>query len=92
MRMSLNIDDALLNEAKEITGLPDTATVEDVLRRLVASERQRRAFGERAGMGWDRPHYSRPTFETLTSEFRALTAGRQHTPSELLMREGRSER
>ncbi|CDZ66421.1 Hypothetical protein NGAL_HAMBI2605_46970 [Neorhizobium galegae bv. orientalis] len=92
MRMSLNIDDELLNEAKEITGLPATATVEEILRHLVTNERRRRAFQELDGMGWDGPHHSRPTFEMLASEFRALTADRQHTPSDVLMREGRQER
>jgi plasmid stability protein len=33
-----------------------------------------------------------PDFESLAAELRALTAGRVHTPSEVLMREGRSER
>jgi Arc/MetJ family transcription regulator len=92
MRMSLNLDDELLNEAKEITGLPATATVEEILRHLVTNERRRRAFQELEGMGWDGPHHSRPTFEMLASEFRALTADRRHTPSEVLMREGRQER
>ncbi|WP_105432191.1 type II toxin-antitoxin system VapB family antitoxin [Neorhizobium sp. T6_25] len=92
MRMSLNIDDDLLNEAKEITGLPITATVEEILQHLVTNERRRRAFKELEGMGWDGPHHSRPTFETLASEFRALTANRDHTPSQMLMREGRQER
>ncbi|CDZ62549.1 type II toxin-antitoxin system VapB family antitoxin [Neorhizobium galegae] len=92
MRMSLNIDDDLLNEAKQITGLPATATVEEILHHLVTNERRRQAFNELAGMGWDGPHHSRPTFETLASEFRALTANRDHAPSEMLMREGREER
>lgn len=92
MRMSLNIDDTLLNEAKEVTGLPATATVEEILRHFIRNAHQSRALEELRGMGWDGPHYSRPTFETLASEFRALTADRKHTPSEELMREGRSER
>ena len=92
MRMSLNIDDDLLNEAKEITGLPITATVEEILRYLVTNEQRRRAFKNLEGIGWYGPHHSRPTFETLASEFRALTANRNHTPSETLMREGREER
>jgi Arc/MetJ family transcription regulator len=36
--MSLNLDDGLLKEAKEITGLPSTATVEEILRRLVTND------------------------------------------------------
>ena len=31
-------------------------------------------------------------FDGLAAEFRALTAGRPHTPSEVLQREGRDER
>lgn len=92
MRASLNIDDDLLNEAKEISGLPETASVEDLLRHFVQDERRRRAWKELEGIGWDGPHHSRPTFDTLAAEFRALTAGRKHTPSEDLMREGRNER
>ena len=92
MRISLTIDDALLSEAKEISGLPATATVEDMLRHFVASERRHQALKEVRGVGWDGPHYSRPTSETLASEFRALTADRHHTPSEELMREGRRQR
>ena len=33
-----------------------------------------------------------PSFDDLAAEFRALTAGRKHTPAELLLREGRDER
>jgi plasmid stability protein len=33
-----------------------------------------------------------PSFEQLAAELRKLTAGRQQTPSELLLREGRDER
>jgi plasmid stability protein len=31
-------------------------------------------------------------FDTLAAELRALTAGRRHTPAEVLLREGRDER
>lgn len=31
-------------------------------------------------------------FETLATELRKITRGRMHTPSELLLREGRDER
>ena len=92
MRASLSIDDDLLNEAKEISGLPETASIEDVLRHVVKEGRRRRAWEELSGVGWDGPHHSRPTFDTLAAEFRALTAGRAHTSSEKLMREGRDER
>jgi plasmid stability protein len=33
-----------------------------------------------------------PSFWDLASELRALTEGRKHTPSEVLIREGRDER
>jgi plasmid stability protein len=33
-----------------------------------------------------------PSFEQLAAELRSLTLGRQHTPAEQLLREGRDER
>jgi plasmid stability protein len=33
-----------------------------------------------------------PSFDDLAAELRALTTGRQHTPAEDLLREGREER
>ncbi|MEO5765690.1 MAG: hypothetical protein ABIR52_10305 [Casimicrobiaceae bacterium] len=33
-----------------------------------------------------------PSFDSLAAELRALTKARKHTPSELLLREGRDER
>ena len=33
-----------------------------------------------------------PSFDTLAAELRELTKNRRHTPSEVLMREGRAER
>jgi len=33
-----------------------------------------------------------PSFDELAAEFRKLTRGRRHTPSEVLLREGRDER
>jgi len=33
-----------------------------------------------------------PSFDALAMELRTLTSGRQHTPSEVLLREGRDER
>jgi plasmid stability protein len=33
-----------------------------------------------------------PSFDTLATELRKLTKGRRHTPSEVLLREGRDER
>ncbi|WP_205910516.1 hypothetical protein [Rhizobium sp. FY34] len=92
MQITFNVDDALLIEAKEATGLPLTASLEDVLRRFLIIEKQRRALDKLEGTGWDGPLEVRPSLETLAAEFRALTAHRQHTPSEDLMREGRAER
>jgi plasmid stability protein len=34
----------------------------------------------------------RQSFRELAARVRAMTAGRQHTPSEILLREGRDER
>ncbi|CAD7026865.1 hypothetical protein REJC140_02428 [Pseudorhizobium endolithicum] len=82
MRASLDIDDRLLSEAERITGLPAEATVKEALQRLVDSHRQHSEFS----------NAPQATFEALAAEFRALVAGRTHTPSEELMREGRSER
>jgi len=33
-----------------------------------------------------------PSFDDLAAELRAMTRGRRHTPSEVLLREGRDER
>jgi plasmid stability protein len=33
-----------------------------------------------------------PSFEEMTAKLRKMTKGRQHTPAEILMREGREER
>ncbi|CAK0765241.1 antitoxin FitA [Gammaproteobacteria bacterium] len=33
-----------------------------------------------------------PSFDVLAAELRAITAGRRHTPAEVLLREGRDER
>jgi hypothetical protein len=92
MRATSTVNDDLLIEAKEISGLPETATVEDVLRHFVEGERRLRSLNDVEGTGWDGPRHSRPTFETLAEEFRRLTADRDHTPSEVLQREGRNER
>lgn len=54
MRTNIDIDDALLKEAMEATGLgTKKATVEEALRRLVDNHRRRRAFDELKGMGWE---------------------------------------
>jgi plasmid stability protein len=33
-----------------------------------------------------------PSFDDLAAEFRAMVAGRKHTPAETLLRQGRDER
>ncbi len=91
MTRSVKLDDELVKNAEDITGLSDTAAVEEALRMLVKSHDRKQALEEMSGMGWHGRHYRSPTFETLAEEFRALTAARNHTPSEVLMREGRDE-
>ena len=54
MRTNIDLDDTLLKEAMEVTGLTSKkATVEEALRRLVRIEAQRRALKEMWGMGWE---------------------------------------
>lgn len=50
MRTNIDIDDALLNEAMELTGLTTKkATVEEGLRRLIYLQRQSRALESMRG-------------------------------------------
>ncbi|UXT23795.1 type II toxin-antitoxin system VapB family antitoxin [Agrobacterium tumefaciens] len=54
MRTNIELDDALLAEAMEITGLSTKkATVEKALRDLVRIHRQMRALDALEGMGWE---------------------------------------
>ncbi len=54
MRTNIEIDDALLKEAMEITGLATKkATVEEALRRLLKDRELRQSIHELRGMGWD---------------------------------------
>ena len=54
MRTNIDIDDDLLTEAMEVTGLSTKrATVEEALRMLVQSAHRRRAIEESAGIGWE---------------------------------------
>jgi Arc/MetJ family transcription regulator len=54
VRTNIEIDDDLLTEAMAVTGLPTKkATVEEALRKLVRSHRQRKAIAEMAGLGWE---------------------------------------
>ena len=53
MRTNIEIDDKLLAEAMAVAKLPTKkATVEEALRRLVRSYRQRKAIAALAGAGW----------------------------------------
>lgn len=54
MRTNIELDDELLAEAMEATGLPTKrATVEEALRILVREHRARRALQDLAGLGWE---------------------------------------
>lgn len=54
MRTNIDIDDALLKEAMEATELATKkAVVEEALRRLVRSHRQRQAIENLKGIGWE---------------------------------------
>ncbi|MDH7800308.1 MULTISPECIES: type II toxin-antitoxin system VapB family antitoxin [unclassified Rhizobium] len=54
MRVTIDLDDDLMAEAMEITGLSTAeATVERALRELVRIYRQRRALEELRGIGWE---------------------------------------
>jgi Arc/MetJ family transcription regulator len=53
MRTNIELDDALIAEAMEITGLPTKkATVEKALRDLVENLGRRKALQELRGIGW----------------------------------------
>ncbi|AYD00286.1 type II toxin-antitoxin system VapB family antitoxin [Neorhizobium sp. NCHU2750] len=88
MRTNIELDDDLIAEAMELGGLPTKkAAVDQALRDFVRIKKQLRAIDKLEGIGWDEQHGKAPSFDTLAAEFRALTAGRAHTPSEELMRE-----
>lgn len=54
MRTNIDIDDALMAEAMEVTGTKTKkAAVEEALRRLVEAHRVRRVIEETAGIGWE---------------------------------------
>ncbi|HKH35165.1 MAG TPA: type II toxin-antitoxin system VapB family antitoxin [Beijerinckiaceae bacterium] len=54
MRTTIDIDDALLAQAMEASGLrTKKATVKEALRRLVRELRQKNAIADMAGLGWD---------------------------------------
>jgi len=54
MRTNIDIDDALLGEAMELTGLSTKkAVVEEALAFLVRIKSQRKAFEEMRGLGWE---------------------------------------
>lgn len=54
MRTNIDIDDQLLAQAMEATGLSTKkATVEEALRRLITTRRRRQAIANLAGIGWE---------------------------------------
>ena len=54
MRTNIDIHDALLKEAMEVTGLPTKkATVEEALRRLVKNAELRQVISDMRGLGWE---------------------------------------
>ncbi len=54
MRTNIELDDELIAQAMEATGLPTKkATVEEALRTVVRQYQQRRAIKELAGLGWE---------------------------------------
>ena len=54
MRTNIEIDDTLLQEAMQESGhSTKKATVEEALRMLIRLKRQRRAFDEMRGIGWE---------------------------------------
>jgi len=74
MRTNIDIDDDLLREAMEITGLrTKKETVEEALRRLVMLRRQKKAVQESAGIGWDG---DLDAMRDVTREGRSLDPGR----------------
>lgn len=54
MRTNIEIDDALLAEAMAVTGkATKKATIEEALKRIVRTYRQRQAIADMAGLGWE---------------------------------------
>ncbi|SMF49702.1 Transcription regulator of the Arc/MetJ class [Xaviernesmea oryzae] len=54
MRTNIELDDELIAEAMELTGLPTKkATVEQALKDLVRIRRQMRAVDNLEGIGWE---------------------------------------
>jgi Arc/MetJ family transcription regulator len=54
MRTNIDIDDALIAEAMQLTQLPTKkATVEEALQRLIRSFRQQEALKDLWGIGWE---------------------------------------
>ncbi|MDH0615370.1 MULTISPECIES: type II toxin-antitoxin system VapB family antitoxin [unclassified Agrobacterium] len=54
MRVTIDLDDGLIAEVMEITGLSSPeAAVEEALREFIRIHRQRRALEELRGTGWE---------------------------------------
>lgn len=54
MRTNIDIDETLMKEAMEVTGLTTKkATVEEALRAIVLTQQRRKALDSLYGMGWE---------------------------------------
>ncbi|MEO3998206.1 type II toxin-antitoxin system VapB family antitoxin [Mesorhizobium sp. CAU 1732] len=54
MRTNIELDDELMAQAMEATGLPTKkATVEEALRQIVLNNRRRQGIKELVGIGWE---------------------------------------
>jgi plasmid stability protein len=79
--------------------MPSSLHVRNVEEELIARLKRRAARHGRSAEAEHREilkqalsHEAEPSFAELAAEIRKLTAGRKHTPSEVLQREGRDER
>lgn len=54
MRTNIDLDEELMAQAMEATGLKTKkATVEEALRRVIENSRRRRALDDLRGIGWE---------------------------------------
>ena len=87
----------VLLRANGIGSMPQTVKIDNIEDALLEKLAHRAA---RHGRSVEAEHLAilkealnaEPPFDEIASKLRALLHGRQHTPSELLMREGREER
>jgi plasmid stability protein len=78
--ITLSLDDEAYRQAR-IRAAEQNTSVSAFVKRLLTSNVQ--------GSDTEKPS---PVLLELAAELRALTAGRAHTPAEVLQREGRDER